>query len=112
MHTRLGGRLFEGIEVDHDHVDGLDTMLLHSTTVRWILSAVENAPVDFGMEVFHPAIQHFGKAGQFGDIFHRDTGLPQQLGRTPGGNEFYFQIGELAANSTSPVLSVTLRMAR
>ena len=50
----------------------------------------------FGMQSLNPAIEHFGKSGQLGNIFHGDAGVAQQLGRSAGRDQFHAQAGELA----------------
>ena len=49
---------------------------------------VKDAAVNFGMKRLHPAIQHFGKAGEIGDVADLDAGIAQQLGRAAGGDQF------------------------
>ena len=95
-HAGLGGGLLEGVEIYHHHVDGLDAMLGNSRAMSGILAAMQNAAVHFGMERLHSSVQHFGKAGQFGNVLHRDAGVAQQFGGAPGGDQFHSQPGKLA----------------
>lgn len=81
----LGDGGGEGIEVDHDHVDGGDVVLSHDGVV--LLATAENAAVDLGMQGLDPAVHHLGESGVVGDLGHRQTRLGQQLGGTTGGEQ-------------------------
>ena len=96
MHARFGGRLLEGIKIHHNHVDGLDSVLGDRGAVRGIGSAMEDPAVNFGVQRLDPAVQHLGEAGDFGNVFDRNAGIAQQLGRAAGGDEFDAHMGELA----------------
>ena len=95
-HARLRGGLFKGVEIDHDHVDRQNSVLGNSGDVRRILAAMQNAAMHLGMQRLDPAIEHFRKSREFGDVFHGDAGIAQHLGRAPGGDEFDAEAGELA----------------
>ena len=51
------------------------------------------------MQRLDAAVEHFRKAGEFGDVFDGDAGIAQQLGRASGGDEFDAEAGELAARN-------------
>src|SRR5208282_221644 len=74
----------------------LDTVLGDGGGVRGIFAAIQNAAVNLGMQRLDAAIEHFRKAGEFGDVFDRDAGVAEQLGRTSSGDEFDAEAGELA----------------
>ena len=57
-----------------------------------------------GMERLHPAVQHFGKAGEIGDIFHRDAGIAQELGGSARGNQFHIHSRQTAREVHQPSL--------
>ena len=95
-HTGLGGGFFEGVEIDHDHVDGLDAVLGYGGGVRGKVAAVENASVNFGMQRLDAAIEHFGEAGEIGDVLDGNAGVAQEFGGASGGDEFDVECGELA----------------
>ena len=88
LHARLGGGLLEGVEIDHDHVDGLDAVLADGGAMLLLAADVQDAAVHLGMKRLHPAVEHLGEAGEIGDIFHRDAGIAQQLGGAAGGDQF------------------------
>ena len=46
------------------------------------------------MQRLDPAVHHFGKAGQFGDIDNFQPGVFQRLGGAAGGDEFDAVAGE------------------
>ena len=56
---RFGDRLLERIEIDHDHIDGADPVLLHLGHVLRDTTAGEQPSVDFGMQRLDPTIQDF-----------------------------------------------------
>ena len=80
-------RRFERIKIDDDEIDGRDAVLFHFGDVLGIVAQSENAAVDFRMQSFHPAIHHLGKAGELGNIFHRDFIVAQKRRRAAGGDE-------------------------
>ena len=61
-------RRFKRVKIDDDEIDRLDAMLFHLGDVLGIVAQRENAAVDFRMQGFHPAVHHFGKAGELGNI--------------------------------------------
>ena len=64
-------------------------MLGNSGAVRRIGAHVQNAAVHPRMQRLHPAIEHFGKAGERGNVFHLDAAFPQQFGGAAGGDQFH-----------------------
>ncbi len=89
LRPRLGGGLLEGVEIDHHHVDGLDAVRADGGAMLRLAANVQNAAMHLGMKRLHPAIEHLGEAGEFGDIFHRDARLAQQFGGAAGRNQFH-----------------------
>ncbi len=87
-HARLSGGFFEGVKIDHDHVDRLDAVLGDGGGVRGIFAAMQDSAVNFGMQRLDSAVEHFGESGEFGDVFDSDAGIAQQFGRASGGDEF------------------------
>ena len=77
-------------------------MFLYGRNMLWVFAAMQDPPVNFGMQSLDPAIEHFRETGQFGDVFHRDAGISQQLGRAAGGDEFDPQSGEFAGEINQP----------
>jgi len=59
----LGGGLFKGIEVDYDHVDGLDVVRGDGGFMVGVAADIEQASVDEGVEGFDSAVEHFREAG-------------------------------------------------
>ena len=96
MHSRFGCGLLEGVEIYHHHVDRLNAVLGNCTAVRGILPPMQDASVNLGVQRFDPPIEHLGEPSKFGDVFHCDAGVTQQLGCAAGRDEFDAQGGELA----------------
>ena len=77
-------------------------MLAHRGHVLRLAAHVENAAVNFGMKRLHPAIQHFGKAGEIGDVADFDTGIAQQLGRAAGRDQIDAHVRQSARKLGQP----------
>ena len=45
----------------------------------------------FGMQRLDPPVEHLGKTGELGDVFHGNARVAQQLGGAAGGNQFHAQ---------------------
>ena len=84
----VGGRFFEGVEVDDDHVDGLDAGGLGLVAMLLVAAHVENAAVHFGVQCLDAAVEHLGEAGEVGDLAHGEAGIAQGAGGATGRNEF------------------------
>ena len=88
------GCRFEGIQI-HDHkIDRCDAMFRGLLLVFRVAAAEEQAAVDFGVQGFHAAAEHFGPAGEIGNVAHGDAGFAQELGGSAGGENFDLQRGE------------------
>ena len=96
VHAWLGGSFFKGVEIDDDHVDGLNAVLGDGGAVRGIFAAMKNSAVNLGMQRFHAAVEHFGKAGEVGDVFYFNSRVAQELGGSAGRNQFHAEGGKLA----------------
>src|SRR5581483_10005839 len=96
MNTLLCGRFLEGVEIHDDHVDRLDSVLGDGGAVRRIFAAMKNSAVNLRMQGFNATVEHFGEAGEVGDVFDVDAGIAQQLGGAAGGDELDAHLGELA----------------
>ena len=67
----LGSGFLEGVEIYHDHVDGLNLVCGDCGFVLGIAADVEQSSVDARMQRFHAAIKHLRKTGEFADVFYR-----------------------------------------
>ena len=76
----------EGVEIDYDHVDGLDAMLGHNGAVD--VTATQDAAVDFRVQGLDPAVHHFREAGVVSDFNGLDALLAEQLVGAAGGEDF------------------------
>ncbi len=45
-------------------------MLGDRAAMRGHFAPVQNAAVHLGMQRLHPPVEHLGKAGELGDVFH------------------------------------------
>jgi len=86
--------LFEGVEVDDDHVDGHDAVLGDGGFVLGFASDVEQAAVNSGVEGFDAAVEHFGEAGEVADVFDFEAGVAEGAGGAAGGDELHAEAGE------------------
>ena len=85
----LGDRLHEGVEVHHHQIDRADVMLGHGGQMLGIIAHGQQAAVHLGMQGFHPAVHHLGKAGEIGNVAHRKARIAQGLCRTTGGDQIH-----------------------
>jgi hypothetical protein len=101
----------KGVEVDDHHIDGLDAVGGDGGFVLLVAANVEQAAVDLGVQGLDAAVEHLGKAGQVADVLDGQAGLAQRARRSAGGDQFDAKAASAWANSTRPVLSVTLSNA-
>ena len=62
VHARLGCSFLKGIKIYNHHVDRLNTMFRNRAAMRGILTPMQNASVNLGVERLHAAIQHLWKS--------------------------------------------------
>ena len=84
----------------------------HRRLVVFVAANEQQTAVNFGVQRFDAAIQHFGKAGVFAHVFHVKPGFAQRFGGAAGGKEFDPAWARIWANGTRPVLSETEINAR
>ena len=75
--SAFAGRLRERIEIDDDDVDEADALTLERGEVVGAIAARQDAGVNRGVERLHPAVHHFGEAGDLGDARHAKSGGDQ-----------------------------------
>ena len=90
----LGGGLLEGVEIDDDHIDGLDAVSGDGGFVLGVAADVEEAAVDAGVERFDAAVEHFGEAGEVADVLDGEAGFAEGAGGAAGGDELDAEAGE------------------
>ena len=73
--ARLSGRLLKGIEIHHNHVDGLDAVRGHRGLMLGVAANVEQPAVNLGVQGLDAAVEHLRKAGEFADVFNGEAGL-------------------------------------
>ena len=99
-------RLNEGIEIDHDQVNGFEAVLFHSGQVGFIIPAMQDPGVNLRMESLDAAIEHLGETGKIVDLNDLDAGLCQGAGRTASREDLYAELvqapGEIDDSSLVP----------
>ena len=80
-------RRLERIEIDHEEIDRPDAVRAHGCGVIGIVADREQPAMDRGMQRLDPAVHHFRKAGEIGDVEHGQAGLRQRLARTAGRDQ-------------------------
>ncbi len=90
----LCGGLLEGVEVDHDHVDGLNAVRGYGGFVLRVAADVEQASVNEGMQRLYASVEHLGKTGEVADVFHGQAGFAESARGAAGGDEFYAEAGK------------------
>ena len=83
----VDGRL-ERIEVDHQQIDRRDAVRLHRLGMFLVVADREQAAMHLGMQRLDPAVHHFGKAGEVGDVVYLQPCRGDRLGGAAGGDEF------------------------
>ena len=61
-----------------------------------VFAAMQDSAMHLGVQRFDATVQHFGEAGEFGDVFDVHSGFAQKFGGAAGGDEFDAEYGELA----------------
>ncbi len=69
-----------------------------------IVSESEDGAVNFWMKSFHPAVHHFRKAGELGNVFDGNFIVAQQRSRAAGGNDFDAHLRQSAGEIYNAVL--------
>ena len=91
---RLGGGFLKGVEVDHNHVDGLDAVGGDGGLVLGVATNVKKAAMDAGVQCFDAAIEHFREAGEVADVFDLEAGLTQSAGGSAGRDQLHAKAGQ------------------
>ena len=71
-------------------------MLGYGGGVLWIVAAVQDAAVDFGMQRLNAAVEHLREASEFGDVFDFYSRVAQKFCGASGGDDFDAECGEFA----------------
>jgi hypothetical protein len=89
-----GHRRLERIEVHVQQVDRADAVLAHGRRVAGRVAHPQEAAVHHRVQGLHPAVHHLRKAGEVGDILHRQAGGGDGRAGAAGGDQFYAQFGQ------------------
>ena len=79
-------------------------MLRQRPHVLGVAANRQNAAGDLGVQRLHAPVEHFGKAGDLGDVPHRHAALANQPRRAAGGDEFRAQLHQRARELHNPGL--------
>ena len=71
-------------------------MLFHGGNVIKQIAPAENAAVDFRVQRFHAAVEHFGEAGVVGHFDDGNARIGQELGCAAGGEDGHAELVERA----------------
>ena len=63
-------------------------MLFHLGDVFAQIAPTQNTAVDFRMQGFHAAVEHFGKTGIVGNFDNGNARIGKQFRRAAGGEDF------------------------
>ena len=87
LHVGFGDGLTEGIEVDADHVDEFNAVLLERRHVRRVVAAGQQTAVHLGMERLHAAVADFRETRHVADVDYLHTALAEQLHGAARGDD-------------------------
>jgi len=80
-------RLLEGIEIDDQEINRLDPVGIHRRLVLRIVADGEQAAMHLRVQGLDAPVHHLGKAGELGNILHREARLGEHAPRAAGRDE-------------------------
>jgi len=90
----LCGGSSEWVEIDDHQVDGRDAVFGRLLLVLGKIAAEEEAAVDFGVQSFDAAAEHFWPAGELGNIADGEASFAEELGGAASGEDLDAESGE------------------
>ena len=94
LHAGFGNRFAERVEVDADHVDEPDAVLLQRPQMLGIVAARQQTAVHLGMEGLDPSVADFGESRHLADVQHFNTAVAQQFHRSARGDHLPAQLAQ------------------
>ena len=95
------GHFLERVQIHHYHVDGAESACSASARMCSGLARMARiAAGDARIDGFQPAVQHLRKAGDIGNLAHRDAAFLDCARGASGGNDFHAQI--IGARARNP----------
>ena len=91
----IDGRL-ERIEIDHQQIDRRDAVRLHRLRMFGVVADREQAAMHLRMQRLDPAVHHFRKAGQLGDVPDLQPRGGDRFGGAAGGDQIDAVAGKRA----------------
>ncbi len=104
--VRLRGSGFEGIEIDHNEIDGRDFVFGCLLAITRIPAPEQNSAMHFRVQSFDSPAEHFGPSSQFGNIAHGNPSLTQQARSAPRRNNLDAERGELPGKFSQSALVI------
>ena len=98
----LCGGFLEGVEVDHDHVDGLNAVSGYGGFVLGVAADVQQTSVNEGVQCLYASVEHLGKSGEVANVFHGQASFAEGAGGTAGGDEFHAEAGKRFCKLNEP----------
>ena len=85
-YVRFNNRRLEGVKIDHDQVNRLESALACFGFMFRIATLVKKPTVHARMQRFNAPFQYLGKCGETGNLTDGNFFLSQQLGSATSGN--------------------------
>src|SRR5207248_6954188 len=85
-YVRFSNGRLEGVKIDHDQIDWLESALACFGFMFRIATFVKKPTVHARMQRFNAPFQYLGKCGETGNLTHGNFFLSQQLGSATSGN--------------------------
>ena len=100
----LRNGLLKRVQVDHHEINRRNPMLVCLISMGLQVLPLQKPSVHLGMQGFYPAIHHLGKSRVVAQLHHVHPGIPERLGRTPGGNQLHPAAGQKLGKIHQPGL--------
>ena len=94
----------EGIKIADQQVDAFNAMALHRRGVIGFVAQRQKPAMHHRMQCLDPAIHHFRKVGDVGNVADRQPRLTQRLGGAAGRDQHYAMRRQLAREINQPGL--------
>src|SRR5262249_12430207 len=89
-------RLFEWVEIDHNHVDWLNSVFAHGRNMFCLVAQSEQCAVNLRMQSLDPAVHHFRETGYRGNVTDVDAVFAEDRCRASGTDDFDAKLFEFA----------------
>ena len=86
-HARARHGLLERVKIHHDEIDRREAVRFGLPHVFRQIAAEEQSAVDEGVQRLDATVEHLGKSGVLGDVFHGQSRFPQSSRSAAGGQQ-------------------------